>query len=130
MKNTAVFLFLLAFGLASCNKAGTGGHADLVVFPIHHGVHVPAYSNYPDSVYLFFNSKDLPANPTHSADAIFTGETGEDHVHCNDLRPGNYFLYVAAWDTLHQVRVTGGMAVKIKFKERKQEINVEVPVIE
>jgi hypothetical protein len=121
------FLSMLLFSV-SCHKAGTGGDATLIVFPEHHGISETSKSNYPDSVYVFFNTKDLPADPVHHADMIFTGEEGEDHVHCENLHTGDYFLYAAAWDSLHNIRVFGGMAVTIKFKERKQEIDVHVPV--
>ena len=128
---TGLIFFLAGlFSAASCHKAGTGGKATLVIFPIHHDVPVVSKSYYRDSVFLFFNTKDLPVDPVNHADIVFTGETGEDHIHCENLHTGNYFVYVTAWDTLHRVRVTGGMAVTIKFKERKQEIDVKIPLTE
>jgi hypothetical protein len=58
------------------------------------------------------------------------GEAGEDHVHCEGLHAGTYFLYVTGFDSSINSRVTGGMSVKIKYKERKDEIALDVSVTE
>lgn len=128
------FLALSLFAFSSCKKAGTDGDATLVVFAKHHGTIIPNHPGYPDTVYVKFNAKDLPSDPTHDYDAIFVGEAGEDHVHCEGLHTGTYFLYVTGWDTSLNPptgqRVSGGMSVKIKYKERRSEIVVNVPVVE
>jgi hypothetical protein len=125
---------LCTFAFSSCKKAGTDGDATLVVSPAHHGDPIVSNANYRDTIYVKFNAKDLPSDPTHNYDAIFVGEPGEDHVHCPNLHTGTYFLYATGWDTSINPpfgqRVSGGMSVKIKYKERKQEINVTVPVTE
>jgi hypothetical protein len=123
---------LLALG--SCKRAGIDGDATLVITPKHHGNIIVNQPNYRDTVYVKFNAKDLPTDPTHDYDAIFVGEAGEGHVHCAGLHTGTYFLYVTGWDPsanppLGQ-RVQGGMSVKIKYKERKQEISLDIPVTE
>jgi hypothetical protein len=121
---------LCLFAIASCKRAGTDGDAILVVFPKHHGTPILNQSAYLDTVYVKFNSKDLPTDPTHDYDAIFVGEAGEDHVHCAGLHTGTYYLFVTGFDTTINERVTGGMSVKIKYKERKEEIRLDVPVVE
>lgn len=133
MKNylpTLGFLTLCAFAFSSCKRAGIDGDATLVVFAKHHGTIIPNHAGYPDTVYVKFNAKDLPSDPTHDYDALFVGEGTEDHIHCEGLHTGTYFLFVAGWDTNINQRVTGGMSVKIKYKERKSEINLDVPVTE
>jgi hypothetical protein len=129
------FFAVCAFAFNSCKRAGTDGDTTLIVYAKHHGVIIPNYPGYPDTVYVKFNAKDLPADPTHDYDAIFVGEAGEDHVHCEGLHTGTYFLYVTGWESpsAHPPsgrRVYGGMSVKIKYKERKSEISVDVPVTE
>ncbi len=133
MKKFVAILLTLLF-ISSCKKAGLDGDATLVVFPQHHGRTIPNHAGYPDSVYVKFNVSDLPSDPTHNYDAVFVGEAGEDHVHCASMHTGKYYLFCTGWDTTLNVptgeRVFGGMAVKIKYKDRKQEIDVNVPVTE
>ena len=122
------------FAIQSCNKAGTDGSATIVAFPQHHGRAIPNYNGYPDSIYVKFNTQDLPSDPTHNYDVVYVGEVGEDHVHCTNLHSGNYYLYATGWDTTLNPptgqRVSGGIAVKIKYGQRKKEIDQDVPVTE
>jgi hypothetical protein len=127
---TIGFLALCLFAVSSCKRAGVDGDATLVVFAKHHGTIIPNHVGYPDSVYVKFNAKDLPVDPTHDYDAVFVGEPGEDHVHCEGLHTGTYYLYATGYDSTINMRVNGGMSVKIKHKERKEEIDVDVPVTE
>ncbi|MDQ3111395.1 MAG: hypothetical protein M3R17_16030 [Bacteroidota bacterium] len=127
---TIGFLAICLFAVSACKKAGTDGDATLVVMAKHHGTMIPNHVGYPDTVYVKFNAKDLPSDPTHDYDALFVGEAGEDHVHCAGLHTGTYYLYVTGYDSTAMARVTGGMSVKIKYKERKQEIAIDVPVTE
>jgi hypothetical protein len=125
-----LFLSFFLFTISSCRRAGADGDATIVVFAQHHSRTIPNKSAYPDSVYVKFNTQELPSDPTHNYDVVFVGETGEDHVHCENLHTGKYFLYVTGWDTVMNMRVMGGAAVKIKYKDRKQEIDQNVPVTE
>lgn len=127
---TIGLLALVLAAISSCKKAGTDGDAILVVFAKHHGTIIPNQALYLDTVYVKFNTQDLPADPTHDYDAIFVGEAGEDHVHMEGLHTGKYFLFVTGWDTSINARVFGGIAVKIKWKDRKKEIDIDVPVVE
>ena len=127
---TIGFLAICLFAISSCKRAGVDGDAILVITPKHHGTIIINHNTYPDSVYVKFNAKDLPSDPTHDYDALFVGEVGEDHVHCEGLHTGNYFLFVTGYDSTANARVTGGMAVKIKYKERKEEIALDVSVTE
>lgn len=131
---TIGFLAITLLAVTSCKKAGTDGATTIVVFPQHHGRAIPNHQGYPDSVYVKFNATDLPSDPTHNYDAVFVGEIGEDHVHCDSLHTGKYYLYATGWDTTLNVptgeRVFGGMAIRIKYKDRKTEIDLNVPVTE
>jgi hypothetical protein len=133
MKKTILSIAALAFAVStftSCKKAGTGGDATVVVFAKHHGNIVPNHTNYPDSVFVKFNTEELPTNPTVNYDALFVGEAGEDHIHCAGLKTGKYYFYATGWDTTINQRVTGGMAIKIKYKDRKDEIDQDIAVTE
>lgn len=127
---TIGFLALCILGFSACKKAGINGDATLIITAKHHGTVIVNQPNYPDSVYVKFDAKDLPSDPTHDYDALFVGQAGEDHVHCEGFHTGTYFLYVTGWDTTINQRVTGGMSVKIKYKERRDEIDLDIPVVE
>src|SRR3954466_4182439 len=87
-------LTVTLFATQSCNKAGTDGDATIVIFAQHHGRTIPNKTGYPDSVYVKFNTQELPSDPTHNYDMVFVGEAGEDHIHCTTLHTGKYFMYV------------------------------------
>ncbi|HTL83375.1 MAG TPA: hypothetical protein VL651_16785 [Bacteroidia bacterium] len=128
-----IFIILLATflcgGINSCKKAGTDGNTTVVVFAKHHGMTIPNHVGYPDTVYVKFNSQEA-ASSLSDFDTYFVGEVGEDHIHCTNLHTGNYYLFVAGKDTTINQRVVGGMAIKIKHKDRNQEIDQDVAVTE
>ena len=117
-----------ALVISSCCKEGTNGDATLVVFAKRNGTIIKNHVGYPDTVYVKFNTKDLPGTHVEDFDTYFVGETGEDHVHCEKLKCGDYFLFVAGFDSSINSRVTGGLHIKIKHKERKNEIDTDVDV--
>lgn len=123
--------FLIAAAVwTGCAKEGLGGDATLVVRPQHHGVTIPNLVTYPDSVFIKFGVKEVPADPTHDYDALFVGEAGEDHVHCEGLKWGYYSVYATGYDSVGLYRVSGGVTLKIKRKDRDQEIDLNCPVTE
>jgi hypothetical protein len=113
-----------------CSKEGLGGDAILVVKPAHHLDPIVSTAAYRDSVFIKFNAKEIPADPIHDYDLLVVGEVGEEHVHVEGLKWGDYSVYCTGWDTADSIRVHGGVLVKIKRKERKNEIVVDVPVTE
>jgi hypothetical protein len=115
---------------ASCAKEGTGGDATLVVFLKHHTKVIPNKAWYPDTVFVKFNAKELPGTKVSDFDTYFVGEAGEDHVHCEELKWGDYYLYGVGFDTTISQKVSGGMAVKIKRKDRKAETDIDLAVTE
>jgi hypothetical protein len=128
LKNALLLVIPLA--VFSCTKEGTGGDATLVVFLKHHTKVIPNHTSYPDTVFVKFNTKELPGTKPSDFDTYFIGEAGEDHVHCEGLKAGDYYLYGAGFDATISQRVTGGIPVKIKHKERKEETDVDLPVTE
>lgn len=118
------------FAIASCCKEGANGDATIVVFLKHHGNVIPNNANHVDTVWVKFNAKDSPGSGTDKYDTYFVGEAGEDHVHCHDLKCGDYFLFGTGLDTTIGMRVSGGAHIKIKHKERKDEIDTDLAVTE
>ena len=130
MKKIISIIAVAVFLFAGCAKEGLGGDATLAVFPQHHGAAIYSTATYKDSVFIKFNAKEIPADPTHDYDALFVGEVGENHIHCEELKWGDYSVFCTGWDTTINQRVKGGILTKIKRKDRKDEVDLEVPVTE
>jgi hypothetical protein len=130
MNKMMMFAGVLAFSLLIGCKAGDGGKATLKVYPKHHSVPIVSTANYRDTVYVFFNEEELPTNPTTNADMVVVGEVGEDQIHVENLKAGNYYIYATGWDPQINMRVFGGLPLKIKYSERKDEIKLDLPVVE
>ena len=128
IKNLSMILSVVL--MASCAKEGLGGDATLVVFLKHHGHIIVNHVGYPDTVFVKFNAKESPGITASKYDTYFVGEEGEDHVHCHDLKWGNYFIYGTGIDSSGPYRVNGGIAVKIKRSQRKEEQDVDLAVTE
>jgi hypothetical protein len=120
----------LIFSIAACKKAGLGGDAILSVTLNHHGTIIKNHVGYPDTVFVKFNADELPGTNPSDFDTYFIGEVGENHVHCNGLKKGNYFLFGTGIDSSGPYRVTGGQAIKIKNRDKDGEIAVDLSVTE
>ncbi len=127
---SVLFVVIVMASILSCKKAGTGGNSTLVVYLKHHSLVIPNHIGSPDTVFLKFNAKDLPGTTAADFDTYFVGEDGEDHVHCEELKPGNYYLYGAGFDTTISQRVTGGIPITIKHSDKDSEIDIDLPVTE
>jgi hypothetical protein len=129
MKN----LMLISLGamlFVSCTKEGLGGDATLVVKPAHHGTPIPSAAAYPDSVFVRYNTSEAGASPTTEYDLLVVGSVGENQIHVEGLKHGEYYVYCTGWDSTINQRVSGGVPVKIKRSERKDAITIDVPVVE
>lgn len=120
-----VVLMIFALVCFSCKKNDTGGDATIVAFPQHHGKAIKGAT-----MYVKFGATELPSNPTANSDLKVVGDPNEDHVHVENLRYGKYYLYAVGYDSTIMQTVTGGLAVVIKWSERKSETDVDVPVTE
>lgn len=110
--------------MISCKKGDTGGNATITAYVYHHDKPI----NLP-TIYVKFDAKDLPKDPTTNYDLKLEG-VHENHLHIKNLRYGNYYLYGVGFDSSIMLPVTGGVAVNIKWKDRRKEIDVNVPVTE
>ena len=116
----------------SCNKdkctAGTGGNVTIVAYPQHHTKPIINKSWYVDTVYIKYNTLNSPGAGLTSYDSYVAGEAGEDHVHLENLRCGDYYLYAVGFDTTISQRVTGG--IPFSFTQTSGEVIVNIPVTE
>ena len=116
----------------SCKKdnkceAGSGGNLTVVAYLKHHGRIIPNDSARPDTVWVKYNVQDWAGAPS-GADTRFIGEAGEDHVHLEGLKCGDYYFYASGWDTTGPYLVTGGQ--KFSTEQESGEINFDIAVTE
>src|SRR6266446_7931151 len=114
MKTTMLNLLIIAgvtLAVQSCKDknnchAGKGGNLTIVAFPQHHVVMpIISRSNYPDTVFVKFNTQDQPGTNLSDYETFYVGEVGENHVHLNGLKCGDYFFYAVGYDTTLSVKV-------------------------
>lgn len=119
-----VYLFaVLAF--SSCKKEGTGGSATIAAFPKHHEKTI-----YGATVYVKYGAKEMPGKNASDYDLTIQGETKEEHVHIEELKWGDYYLYAVGYDSAIAETVSGGMPLTIKRSEKNKELHVEIHVTE
>lgn len=112
--------------LVACKKNNTGGDVTIVATPQHHGEQVFAAT-----AYITYKQKDQPSDPLTNYDLKIVGDPAEDHVHIKGMLPGDYYIYMTAYDSTEAITVMGGGHTKIKWKERKEaEIDAIIPVSE
>jgi hypothetical protein len=119
-----IILILLLIQFISCKKNSEGGEAYITAYVTHSGNPV----NHP-TVYVKFGAKSQPSDPTNDYDIKQEG-THENHVHIKHLRYGNYYVYATGIDSVLQKNVSGGNAVKIKWKQRKLETETTIEASE
>jgi len=130
MKKTmnSVLTLLAISGLVfatSCKKNGTGGKAEVHAMITNNGKPI-----YHSTVYVKFGTHHAPSDPTTDYDMKAHGEETDNHVHIEDLRPGEYYLYAVGTNTLTGKTVKGGTSVEIKWKERKETLEADIETTE
>lgn len=110
---------------SSCKKEGTGGKATIAAFPKHHEAPIKSAV-----IYVKFGAKEYPGKNASDYDLTITGEADEDHIHIEDLKWGDYYLYATGYDSSIAKAVAGGVPVTIKRSQRKEEVTVTIPVSE
>lgn len=122
-------LFFLTSCKDKCKDAGTGGTITVVAFPLHHSTPIISSDTYPDSVFVKFNTQDFPGIAASEYDFVLAGDSGEDHVHIENLKCGDYFIYMTGVDITINQRVTGGIPYHVD-ENAPSEIDLNVPVTE
>ncbi|MCY7410778.1 MAG: hypothetical protein LH473_10925 [Chitinophagales bacterium] len=133
MKYLMLFSILIITFFTSCkdkcNEAGTGGSITIVAFPMHHSTPIISSDTYPDSVFVKFNTQDFPGTTASSYNMVLEGEAGEDHIHIENLKCGDYFIYMTGFDITINQRVTGGIPYHVD-ENAPSEIDLNIPVTE
>lgn len=137
--NKFVPLFALTCCIAlivSCKKdvdlpvdtcvAGTGGEVTLVLQPEHHGEPIPSLPAYPDSAFIKFNVNEFPGDNPSLYDLIVVGLEGENEVTINNLKCGDYYVFMTGKDTSIDERVKGGVPVVIEQTSGVKTIKVAI----
>lgn len=133
MKTTNIILITAALFITvftSCKEpkdecvAGTGGSVTLVAFPKHHGVDVRPYN-----VYVKYNTQNSPGTDPANYDLTIVADTTENHIEIENLKCGEYYIYMTGYDTAISNAVVGGIPTIIA-EGATGEINLNVPVVE
>lgn len=131
-----LFLSLLSVLFLGCSKkdetlcvAGEGGSCDLILFPQHHEEPIVSQLNYLDSAFIKFNTREFPGDDKSKYDLIVVGDLGSDKVIIENLKCGNYFIYMTGYDQSISERVKGGIPFTIS-EEFVGTKNIVVPVTE
>jgi hypothetical protein len=120
----SILILNIALAITACKKNDTGGQAEVAAFAKHHDKIIPFAK-----VYIKYGAKEFPGEELSKYDdSKLTDKEG--HVHFENLRYGNYYFYGVGYDSAIQMPVRGGISLKIKWSERKKDINLNVPVTE
>lgn len=111
--------------ISSCKKNGTGGDATIEGHVKHHELHIPGAM-----VYIKYDAKEFPGADVSQYDANVQASMGDGHYKFEGMRMGNYYVYGVGYDSSITSSVYGGTPVKIKYSERKEIIDIDIPVVE
>lgn len=143
MKRSALFSIFLAALIAClsscCKDPGEGGDASLVVELRHHDKLIASqndsFAGYPQGfktkIYLKYDAEESPGTSPDAYDRVIEAAGAHaEHIHVSGLKCGKYFIYGIGYDKDINAVVQGGIAFKIKHKERKKEVDINIPVTE
>ena len=129
MKNlflSIAVIIAVSISISSCKEkctGGSGGSTTIVAFPKHHGADTK-----PLWAFVKFNTNEFPgANPA-SYDLQIAGDTTENHIELENLKCGDYYIYMMAIDPGINDTVVGG--VPFSTEQTSGEVNATVAVTE
>lgn len=124
------------FLLASCKrdteipepycKAGNNGTITITLQAEHHGDAIPSLPNYPDSVFIKFNTSEFPGDNPALYDMVVAGTAPSSEVIISNLSCGRYFIYMTGFDVSIAERVKGGIPVTLNYEETTRTIKIPV----
>ena len=130
MKNlflSVAIIITLSLAVSSCKKTkctgGAGGSTTIVAFPKHHGADTK-----PLWAYVKYNTKDFPGADAWLYDATIAGDTTENHIELENLKCGDYYIYMIAIDPAISDTVVGG--IPFSTEAESGEVNATVAVTE
>ena len=105
----------------------------MVAFPQHHSAPIISEGKpgYPDSAFVKFSPPSdfvTTSNPA-DYDLVLVADSGEDHVHIENLKCGDYYIFMTGWDVSNNERVKGGIPVNVPV-DAPSEIDQDIPVTE
>ena len=121
-----VILTGILFTVSSCKEkctGGSGGSTTIVAFPKHHGADTK-----PLWAFVKFNTKDSPGTSPANYDLQIAGDTTENHIELENLKCGDYYIYMIAIDPGINDTVVGG--VPFSTEQTSGEVNATVAVTE
>jgi hypothetical protein len=109
---------------------------DLRIYLQHQGMAIPNLPNYPDSVFVKYNTDVFPGSDPSLYNVYFTGISGEPFVNCTffyhpiPLCENEFSLYIFATgkDASNNQRVTGGIPITINVEDTTTVHYITVPV--
>ena len=132
MNHNIKLLAILAFAalLPSCKTddtavcpSGSGGNLTIAAFPKYAGRSVMAYA-----AWVKYNTREQPGNASENYDLIVPANAGEDHVHIKNLKCGDYYIYMNAYDSATGKPVQGGAGYTLIEYPTPTEVDVDIPV--
>jgi hypothetical protein len=138
MKIQSVVILIIAILLVTftnCKKktvnvpactAGSGGSMSIATFAIHNGDTLLNYEIHPDTAFIKFSAYTSPGTSPSNYDTYFVSEAGEDHIHSNNLRCGDYFIYRTAYDSVANKVYHGTATVSLLSTDTGKDIYINV----
>ncbi len=136
IKISALFFVPALLFLTSCKrdvdipapycKAGSTGTITITLQAEHHGEAIPSLPNYPDSVFIKFNTSEFPGDDPALYDLVVKGSAPSPEVVINNLNCGRYFIYMTGFDVSIAERVKGGIPVTLNYEETNRMIKIPV----
>ena len=138
-RNFLAGIFLAVIFFSGCEKegilmekqkdqcvAGLTGKYKLIIRLRHDNHFLVNLKNYRDTVYVKFNTSEFPGMDSLDYDAVYIGDYPGDSVVVDNLSCGNYYIFATGLESIHQVRVYGGIPFEVK--KDKGERNIVIPV--
>lgn len=120
-------VILISFTLyfTACKKNDIGGDADVVCYVKHHSSPINNAT-----IYIKFDASELPSDIISNYDLKVQGNPSNNEIRIEGLRYGEYFIYAEGFDPGLMDDVRGGVPLEIKYRERHDEISLDVQVTE
>ena len=106
--------------------AGSGGTIAIVAYAVHNGDTLINYGSHPDTAFVKYNTTTSPGTLPSNFDTYFVSDAGEDHVHCESLKCGDYYIYRTAFDSVANKVYRGGTSVNLAAGAIEKDVFITV----
>ncbi len=121
VKVILLFVLLICFG--SCKKkyqtippcvAGNGGLIQVVLFANHGSTPMYNYLSHPDTAFVKYGTLSFTQLNKSNCDTFYVSDFSmRDHIHCTNLKCGNYYFVRTAYDSVTNVTYYGGIGLTV-----------------